>query len=135
MLVQGGCLKHPSDDVTAKYTTTTGDRYYVRKIAITGTIGTQIDTLSITWDNIGNSFPNGVQMFLAKDTTSPIQELTAITNTGINGCAVGKPVSNSWKVQPKNVWNVFESNVYYIIIKMTTDAPSNLGKLTIQKSK
>ena len=73
-------------------------------------------------------------MFLAKDTTSDIQELTAVTNTGINGCASGKPVSNSWKVQPKNVWNFFEETDYYLIIKMTTNAPTNLGKLTIQKS-
>jgi hypothetical protein len=90
--------------------------------------------LDITWDNIGKSFPTEVKMFLAKDTTSPVQELTAVTNTGINGCAAGSPKSNSWKVQPKNVWNVFEGTDYYLIIQMTTDAQSNLGKLTIQKS-
>lgn len=134
LLVQGGCLRHPSDDVTKTYSSVSNDRYYVRKIKINGSTGTQVDTLSITWDNIGNSFPSGVQMFLAKDTTSDIQELTAVTNTGINGCASGKPVSNSWKVQPKNVWNFFEETDYYLIIKMTTNAPTNLGKLTIQKS-
>lgn len=132
LLVQGGYLKHPINDVTGTYNGVTNDRYYVRKVNFGGSDGTQIDTLSITWKNMGNSFQTGTKMFLAKDTESEIQELTAMTNQGINGCAIGKPQSDSWKVQPKGVWNVFANTEYYLIVAMTKDAPSNLGKLTIQ---
>ena len=132
LLVQGGCLRHPSDDVTKTYSSVTNDRHYVRKLNFGGSTGTQIDTLTVTWKNIGNSFPTGVKMYLAKDTDSAVQELTSVTNQGLNGCATGKPQNDSWKVQPKGVWNVFTNTEYYLIITMTKDAPSNLGKLTIQ---
>ena len=132
LMIQGGCLKHPKSDTTGTYTSVTNTRYYVRKVNFDGDTSKQIDTLTITWNNVGSSFPSGVRMYLAKNTTDGVQELTALTNQGVNGCATGKPTNSSWKVQPKGIWNVFGGTDYYLIISMDKTAPENLGQLTIQ---
>lgn len=132
LMIQGGCLKHPSKDTTGTYTSVTNTRYYVRKVKFDGDTSKQIDTLTITWNNVGSSFPSGVKMYLAKNTTDGVQELTELTNQGENGCATGKPTNSSWKVQPKGIWNVFGGTDYYLIISMDSTAPANLGQLTIQ---
>jgi hypothetical protein len=144
LLVQGGRLKHPSDDVTKTYASSlTGVRYYVRPIKITSaTDASSITELTVnvtasSGQAYYDSFPTGIKILLGCGGKSALVQLDAQTNTGINGNATGKPVSGSWACKINNgVWNggiVPGSENYYLIIAMDETAPAaGMGKIEIK---
>ena len=143
LLVQGGRLKHPSDDVTRTYASSlTGVRYYVRPIKLTSaTNKASISnlTVKVTASNgqaYYNSFPTGIKILLGCGGKTPLVQLDAQTNTGINGNADGVPSSGQWTCSINNgVWNggiVPGSDNYYLIIAMDETAPATgMGKIEI----
>lgn len=143
LLVQGGRLKHPSDDVTGTYATSlTGVRYYVRPIKLTSaTNKASITALTVKVTASSNqayynSFPTGIKILLGCGGKSPLVQLDAETNTGINGNADGKPSSGQWTCSINNgVWSggiVPGSENYYLIIAMDENAPAaGMGKIEI----
>ena len=143
LLVQGGRLKHPSDDVTRTYDSSlTGVRYYVRPIKLTSaTNASSISalTVKVTASNgqaYYDSFPTGIKILLGCGGKSPLVQLDAETYTGINGNANGKPSSGQWTCKINNgVWSggiVPDSENYYLIIAMDENAPAaGMGKIEI----
>ena len=143
LLVQGGRLKHPSDDVTGTYANSlTGVRYYVRPIKLTSASGSSsITKLTVTVSASNgqayyNSFPTGIKILLGCGGKAPLVQLDAQTNTGINGNASGTPSNGQWTCNINNgVWSggiVPGSENYYLIIAMNDSAPAaGMGKITI----
>ena len=143
LLVQGGRLKHPSDDVTGTYANSlTGVRYYVRPIKLSSASGaTSITKLTVkvtasSGQAYYNSFPSGIKILMGCGGKSPLVQLDAETNTGINGNAAGKPSSGQWTCNINTgVWSggiVPGSDNYYLIIAMTEAAPAaGMGKIEI----
>lgn len=143
LLVQGGRLKHPSDDVTKTYASSlTGVRYYVRPIKFTSaTNASSISalTVKVTASNgqaYYNTFPTGIKILLGCGGKTPLVQLDAETNTGINGNASGKPSNGQWTCKINNgVWSggiVPGSENYYLIIAMDENAPAaGMGKIEI----
>ena len=131
LLVQGGKLKHPKKDTTEEYKSLTGKRYYVRTISFSGS--DRIYTFNIKiGSGITNTFPSGVKMYLAKDETTDIQELTAAKNKGHNGCSESdNPSSGTWTVAPAGKFEVFGGTTYYFIIEIDENSTAELGTLTI----
>lgn len=150
LLVQGGRLKHPSDDVTKTYASSlTGVRYYVRPIKLTSAGGSaSITKLTVkvtgtsNTDTYAQSFPTGIKILLGCGGKTPLVQLDAQKNTGINGNAAGTPTWNStnkvgsWTCNIDNgVWSggiVPGSENYYLIIAMDETAPAaGMGKIEI----
>ena len=150
LLVQGGRLKHPSDDVTSTYASSlTGVRYYVRPIKLTSAGGSaSITKLTVKvtgtgdTDTYAKSFPTGIKILLGCGGKTPLVQLDAQKNTGINGNAAGTPTWNStnkvgsWTCNIDNgVWSggiVPNSENYYLIIAMDESAPAaGMGKIEI----
>lgn len=143
LLVQGGRLKHPSDDVTGTYASSlTGVRYYVRPIKFTSSTNASSIaklTVKVTASNgqaYYNTFPTGIKILLGCGGKAPLVQLDAETNTGINGNASGKPSSGTWTCNINNgVWSggiVPGSENYYLIIAMDETAPAaGMGKIEI----
>lgn len=144
LLVQGGRLKYPSNDVTGTYANSLkGVRYYVRPIKITSATdassitGLTVNVTAADGQAYYNSFPTGIKILLGCGGKSALVQLDAQTNTGINGNAAGKPVKGSWTCSINNgVWDggiVPGSENYYLIIAMTEDAPAaGMGKIEIK---
>lgn len=133
LLVQGGKLKLPKNDTTKEYQNLSGTRYYVRAIQFSGS--DRIYTFKIkVGSGITNSFPSGVKMYIAKDTTSDIQELTAAKNKGHNGCSESdNPSDGSWTVAPAGKFEVYGGTTYYFIIEIADNSTTELGTLTITR--
>lgn len=131
LLIQGGKLKHPKNDKTETYKNLGGKRYYIRSIKFEGS--DRIYTFKIKFNSgIENPFPTGVRMFLAKDQTSDIQELTAAKNKGHNGCSESdNPSNGTWTVAPAGKFEVMGGTPYYFIIEIDETATAELGTLTI----
>jgi hypothetical protein len=133
LLVQGGKVKHPKNDTTEEYKNLTGKRYLIRTFSFSGS--DRVYTFNIKLGSgITNSFPSGVKMYIAKDTTSDIQELTAAKNKGHNGCAESdNPSNGTWTVAPAGKFEVFGGTTYYFIIELADNSTAELGTLTITK--
>jgi hypothetical protein len=150
LLVQGGRLKHPSDDVTKTYASDlTGVRYYVRPIKLTSAGGSSsITKLTVkvtgtaNTDAYAQSFPAGIKILLGCGGKTPLVQLDAQKNTGINGNAAGTPTWDntnkvgSWTCDIATaVWSggiVPGSENYYLIIAMNENAPAaGMGKIEI----
>lgn len=140
LLVQGGYLKHPSEDITSTYSDANNIRYYVRKFSFDGkNSNIMIDEFNISvekldsWSQNNTTIGENIRIFLAKDETSEVQQLNAIHGKGINGCAVPNSLSsNRWRVQPQGVWKCNEKDTYYLIIEMTKNTTS-IGQIKITK--
>ena len=66
LMIQGGKLKYPKNDITQEYKDLSGTRYYVRAIQFPGT--GRIYTFNIKFSSgLGDKFPSGIRMYLAKD--------------------------------------------------------------------
>lgn len=135
-MIQGGKLKYPKSDITKEYKDLSGTRYYVRAIQFPGT--DQIFTFKINFKSgIGNTFPSGIRMYLAKDEEHELQELTAAKNKGLNGCSKSDaPASGTWTVAPEGKFDVMGGETYYFIIEYDNSSSSSLlttelGTLTI----
>lgn len=134
LMIQGGKLKYPKSDITQEYKDLSGTRYYVRAIQFAGT--GRIYTFNIKFSSgLGNTFPTGIRMYLAKDQESELQELTAAQNQGLNGCSVSdNPSNGAWTVAPDRKFEVRGGTTYYFIIEYNSTSAflaTELGTLTI----
>lgn len=136
LMIQGGKIKYPKSDITEEYQDLSGTRYYVRAIQFPGT--DQIFTFKINFNSgLGNTFPSGIRMYLAKDQQTELQELTAAKNKGLNGCSKSDAPSNgTWTVAPEGKFDVMGGETYYFIIEYNSDSTflsTELGTLTITR--
>lgn len=138
LIVQGGKIKHPAQDATGTYPSTTkGTRYCVYPINLGGSdTSVGISTLKLTVGGLANTFGSGVKIYLAssKASETTLQQLNAKKNEGLNGCATSSAPNGSgyWEVEPSGAWGVKENTTYYLIVEMTESA-TKIGTIKIDK--
>lgn len=130
-LIQDSKLMHPKNDVTGKYSSATGTRYYTKLIKV-GTTGAAVTTFLITASGGGLTAP-GVKLWAvpAQDGAGKTQggyayQLNSNANaTELSDTAIKLTISG-------NTMTCLENSSFYLVVQIP-DGSAKIGAITVAK--